>query len=708
MALFTKTGVTLLQELLEQVKGGIYILSTKYEKKGNRLYIAYGTVANSEKQPAPFSGISVNVRVLKEEDLVVNAETETIKINGKEAKVSQNIVRLFWDIISELSAELESRIQKILTPSKKSTFIVKSIDMIEPFTIESRSASVRVELTLSDRRYQEELPPFQIFYMGSKGLFNYLLLRNIQHLCSQEFLLDGKTYVEIPTRSLSGNIPKFLHALSEVGALDVLLEDEDSIKLKLEAMQKKVLGFVKKSGAQIGIEKSYLMSDGGNEYLISGLELAYVVFLLLGTPGRVPITILTWVLDELADDVVKDRLKELNLEVFFGDEERLFKGLVEDQPDEDLLEGINSGFHTNLFEMKVDDAVKSFKKSIQKTIQKYDNGNLIEKKKKKKDDKQKIAKKSNKKQAVETKQGDKSLKKAFALFPTFDSAEKELRIREFAKEITICFVSELEENVDKEDFKEAGHGVLSAIRKMFELHIIWASNGWVYFQPGTEDQMSDRIGKGVYAQILNWPYTRERLIKNRWGLNSEYDVVSFGDIFSVFKKEKLSGVMIELDNLFSIKRLFVRHMPEGLQTWKRRKSEGEEQLLTLQMLEPLVLTPIKRKGMGLFWLKFKLHRMIKKMKGSVVLHGDLLRNIDFLDDILFIFNSRFGLEVPNSLLIEEIMTDLRALEAEGLLKRYLLSQHAVTSTVIKIPPKLSERKALLLQMIPVIANRYNF
>ena len=33
MDLFAKTGITLLQDLLEQVKGGVYILATKYEKK---------------------------------------------------------------------------------------------------------------------------------------------------------------------------------------------------------------------------------------------------------------------------------------------------------------------------------------------------------------------------------------------------------------------------------------------------------------------------------------------------------------------------------------------------------------------------------------------------------------------------------------------------------------------------------------------------
>lgn len=383
MALFGKTGIALLQELLGKAKGGIYILETKFDKKDKRLYIAYGTVSPSDKQPTPFSGVSVLIRVIKDEELVDSLDTENIKINGHDNILPQNLVQLFWDIITEIAAELENRLQKILVTTSKTILNIKSFDIINPFTIDSNSASVRVDLILGDRQYQEELPPYQIFYLGTKGLLSFLLLRHIQFLCKHTFEVEGEAYIEIPPRSLANNIPKFLHALAEVGIMDVLLEDEEGVKTKLEEFQSKVVSQIKKSGTQVGIKSSYLISSNENEFLLVGLELAYNIYLVLGTPNRIPITLLTWVLDALADDVIKERLKELDLEVFYGDEERLFFGLVEDQSEEEMMEYVNLGFGSNLYEMKVDEGAKVFKLEIQKAISKYDFGNLNKKRKKK-------------------------------------------------------------------------------------------------------------------------------------------------------------------------------------------------------------------------------------------------------------------------------------------------------------------------------------
>lgn len=706
MALFGKTGIGLLQELLGKAKGGIYILETKFDKKDKRLYIAYATIAPSDKQPTPFSGVSVLIRVIKDEELVASVETENVKINGQDNILPQNLVQLFWDIITEISAELESRLQKILTTTAKSIITIKSIDLINPFTIESRTASVRVDLVLGDRQYQEELPPYQIFYLGTKGLLSFLLLRQIQFLCKQTFEVDGETYIDIPPRSLANNIPKFLHALAEVGIMDVLLEDEEGVKTKLEELQGRVVSQIKKSGPQVGIKSSYLLSANQNEFLLVGLELAYNIYLVLGTPNRIPITVLTWVLDALADDVIKERLKELDLEVFYGDEERLFLGLVEDQSEEEMMELINMGFASNLYEMKVDEGAKIFKLETQKAISKYDFGNL-NKKRKKKADASKKPKVIDKKAESLKKEVAKNALKVFVLFPAYDSAENELHIREFAREITVCYVSELEEDIDEARFVAIGQAILHTIRNMINLNIIWSAKGWVYFQPGNEDQMLEAIGKDTYKLILGWPQIRERAIRKRWGLSGEYSVVSHGDIYSIFKKDNLGGVVSELDHLFALKGLFVRQTPTGSQTWKRKKTDKKEQPSTLQMLEPLVGSPLARDGGVMSWLKFKVHKEFKKMKGFIVLRGDLLRNIDYLDDLLFIFNSRFGLEIPNSLLIEEVMTDLLALENEGLIKRYLINNQPITSAPLKMPENLSERKTLLLQMLPVLANRYN-
>jgi len=706
MGLFGKSAVILLQELLDKAKGGVYIFETKFDKKDNRLYIAYGTIAPSDKQPTPFSGISVLIRIIKEEELQISADTENVKINGQDNILPQSIVQLFWDIISEISAELENRLHKILATPAKSAISIKSIDLINPFTVDGRAASVRVDLVLGDRHYQEELPPYQIFYLGTKGLLSFLLMRQIQFLCKQTFVVDGEAYIEIQPRSLVNNIPKFLQALTEIGIMDVLLEDSDGVKLKLEEFQSKTVLQIKKNGIQVGIKRSFLLAPNQEEFLLSGLELAYNVFLILGTPIRIPITVLGWVLDALADDVIKDRLKELELEVFYGDEEKLFQGLVEVQADEVMMDQINFGFASNLYEMKVDDKLKAFKLEIQKAISKYDFGNF-NKKKKKKTDVAKKAKAADKKAENEKKELAKIASKVFVLFPAYDSAENELRIREFAREITIYYISELAESVDESRFVATGQAVLQSIRSMINLNIIWVSKGRVYFQPGNEDQVVEEIGKDVYKIILSWPQIRERAIQKRWGLTGEYSLVSHGDIYTVFKKDNLSGVMAELDRLFALKGLFVRQTPDGDQTWKRKKPDKKEQHSTLEMIEPLVDRPLPKDSGILSWVIFKVHSEFKKMRGVIILRGDLLRNIDYLDDLLFIFNSRFGLEIPNSLLIEEVMTDLLALESEGVIKRYLINKQPITAAPQKIPDNLSERKALLLQILPVLANRYN-
>lgn len=707
MAIFGKTGIDLLQDMLAQVKGGIYILDTKYEKKTKQLLIAYGTVANSEKQPSPYSGISINVRVISDEDLADTTEFETIKIKNFEIKAPQNIAGLFWNIVSELSNELEIRIQKIVKQPANSIFAIKSVNIVNPFTIDSHTASVKIDLIIGDRHYQEELPSYQIFYLGSKGLMNYLFLRIVQYLCMQTFIVNDKVYIEIPARSLTDIIPRFLKTITEVGLISVILDDEEAINLKLMDLQKKVLGFVKKDQNRNGIEKNYFLSEEGNEFFLNGLELTYVVYLILGAPSKMPITMLTWMLDELADDVIRERLMDLEIENFYGEEEKLFKGIIEDKPDDQIQVSINAGFYSNLYEMKVDDTVKNFKKSIQKLVQKYVVQKSKVKKKKSNSDEFKVVDKF-KEQEASNKASASHPNKAFALFPAFDSAEKELRTREFAKEITINIVRESVEEINQEKFIEISQCVLQVIRNMDKVQIIWANKGWVYFKPGSEDLVQDKYGSEVYKQILNWHVIREKLIKKRWGLSGEYELVSNDDIFSIFKKDLFSGVITELDRLFALKRLFVRKVPGGFQTWKRKKGEEEQQIKSLHMLDALVSNPIKRQGMFVFFIKFRVHHWLKKIQGQLLLHGDLLRNIDFLDDILFIFNSRFGLEMPNSLLIEEILTDLQALENEGLIKRYLFEGHAITAIPSKIPENLKDRKSLLLQMVTVIANRYRF
>ena len=283
MVLFNKVGIDLLQELLGQVKGGVYIHETSYEKKTKQLLIAYGTIANSENQVAPFSGISIKVRVISDEELNSVSTMENIKLNGQEIAAPQNIVQLFWTIVSEVSTELESRVQKILSKPQKSAIVVKAVDIVNPFTIDNRSASVRVELMIGEFRYQEELPAFQVFYLGSKGLFNYLILRCLQFLCMRTFEANGKNYIKIPQKAFFNCIPKFMQALSEVGMLEVLLEDEAAISAKLEELQKKILGYVKKDSLEAGLEKNYLISEADDEFLISGLELAFVAYLLLGS-----------------------------------------------------------------------------------------------------------------------------------------------------------------------------------------------------------------------------------------------------------------------------------------------------------------------------------------------------------------------------------------------------------------------------------------
>lgn len=704
MVLFNKVGIDLLQELLGQVKGGVYIHETSYEKKTKQLLIAYGTIANSENQVAPFSGISIKVRVISDEELNSVSTMENIKLNGQEIAAPQNIVQLFWTIVSEVSTELESRVQKILSKPQKSAIVVKAVDIVNPFTIDSRSASVRVELMIGEFRYQEELPAFQVFYLGSKGLFNYLILRCLQFLCMRTFEANGKNYIKIPQKAFFNCIPKFMQALSEVGMLEVLLEDEAAISAKLEELQKKILGYVKKDSLEAGLEKNYLISEADDEFLISGLELAFVAYLLLGTPSRIPITILTWVLDELSDTVIKDRLKEVDLEFFYGEEEKLFKGLVEDQSEEELYASVNKGFYSNLFEMDVEAPVLQFKKNVQKSLLKYDLGGLKERKFKKSDGKKKN--KPKEKNAGANEKVEEVLTKPFALFPAFDSAEQELRTREFAKEITICIVSESEDEIDQNKLVLVSQNVMQAIRDFSSQQIIYLFGRWVYFQPGAEDQLQDADYKNVYKQILKWGKIRERLIRKRWGLSDEYDLISYDDIFSVLKKDNFTNVITELDHLFAIKQLFVRKSKKGLETWKKKKQAKVQQILTLQMLEPLVENPIKRKKISFFGWRLGIHRWLKKMQGRIVLHGDLLRNIDFLDDILFIYNSRFGLEIPNSILIDEIMTELQGMESDGILKRYLLGQHAVTSIPIKVADSMSEKRSLLIQMITAIIDRY--
>ena len=409
-------------------------------------------------------------------------------------------------------------------------------------------------------------------------------------------------------------------------------------------------------------------------------------------------------LDELSDTVIKDRLKEVDLEFFYGEEEKLFKGLVEDQSEEELYASVNKGFYSNLFEMDVEAPVLQFKKNVQKSLLKYDLGGLKERKFKKSDGKKKN--KPKEKNAGANENVEEVLTKPFALFPAFDSAEQELRTREFAKELTICIVSESEDEIDQNKLVLVSQNVMQAIRDFSSQQIIYLFGRWVYFQPGAEDQLQDADYKNVYKQILKWGKIRERLIRKRWGLSDEYDLISYDDIFSVLKKDNFTNVITELDHLFAIKQLFVRKSKKGLETWKKKKQAKVQQILTLQMLEPLVENPIKRKKISFFGWRLGIHRWIKKMQGRIVLHGDLLRNIDFLDDILFIYNSRFGLEIPNSILIDEIMTELQGMESDGILKRYLLGQHAVTSIPIKVADSMSEKRSLLIQMITAIIDRY--
>lgn len=703
--LFKKKGINILLGLLKQVKGSIYIVKAGYFEQEKQVLIGYGVKVNSEEPSIGYAGVTVYTHSLLEEELVTSNETEIVIIQGKKNKVPKNFARIFWEIINHLGDELENRIRVILSGPKKNPMKFKSAELIEPFSIDNNKALVRIELVIEGDRYREELHPYFIFSRGARRLYYFLFLRYIQYLCVRTFTFDGKECIKIPSKSFANNISKFLNALSESGVIDVLLEDEDSLQKILDGHQNNVLKNIVKGDGNIGVEKSFLYNDETGSFGLEGLDLAYLIFLMIGTPRFVPINLIIWVLDEYGDDLIKDRLKEIDLERFYGEEEQLFIGLVEDKANDDLYKSIHVISHSNLYKTNSEVEINDFKLALQKILYKYDvaQNKSAEGENEGRFHRIKSIFKGNKKDEDK----EKSVSVAtLTLFPAFDLAEKELRSRELAREISILFLSHKTDDVNHDALIEVSQKIMGFIRELSTKHIIWISKGWVYFQGGMIDTFEDDVDKTIYKLILEWGDLKENALRHRWNISGEFDVIGYSDVFSIFKLEHFKEVCKELDALFLLKQLFVRKVGNGFQVIRARPNEGEEAPEAMMMLERLVENPLPASGSGA-WLKFIIHRRIKNWKGMVVLNGDLFRNVEYLDDLAHLMNSRVGLDFPRFQHITSILGELKELEESGFLKREIVNLSPITSVVKKVPEILDEHKALLLQMIPVLSQRYD-